>query len=282
MAGVRLRRLQSNPYLLFGLTIMVALMLFGFVGPLLVTPEDSNVGAYVPKLPPNQENWLGTDTQGRDVFTTLVLATPRTLIIGLVAGALGVGVGIILGVSSGFLGGPIDTTVRIVADVFMTIPAIAILIVVATNVRSMTVMLMAVIIAMLAWRLPTRAIRSQTLSLRERAYIQIAKLNGVGELEIIVKEVLPNLFPYIAATFVATVSWAILATVGLEALGLGPQNELTLGMMLYWAQFYGAILRGFWWWWVPPIVVIVLIFVGLFFTSAGMDQLVNTRLRSVA
>jgi peptide/nickel transport system permease protein len=104
----------------------------------------------------------------------------------------------------------------------------------------------------------------------------------VGELEIIVKEVLPNLFPYIAATFVATVSWAILATVGLEALGLGPQNELTLGMMLYWAQFYGAILRGFWWWWVPPIVVIVLIFVGLFFTSAGMDQLVNTRLRSVA
>ena len=282
MAGVRLRRLQSNPYLLFGLTIMVALMLFGFVGPLLVTPEDSNVGAYVPKLPPNQENWLGTDTQGRDVFTTLVLATPRTLIIGLVAGALGVGVGIILGVSSGFLGGPIDTTVRIVADVFMTIPAIAILIVVATNVRSMTVMLMAIIIAMLAWRLPTRAIRSQTLSLRERAYIQIAKLNGVGELEIIVKEVLPNLFPYIAATFVATVSWAILATVGLEALGLGPQNELTLGMMLYWAQFYGAILRGFWWWWVPPIVVIVLIFVGLFFTSAGMDQLVNTRLRSVA
>jgi peptide/nickel transport system permease protein len=282
MAGVRLRRLQSNPYLVFGLTIMLALILFGFVGPLLVTPEDSNVGAYVPKLSPNQENWLGTDTQGRDVFTTLVLATPKTLIIGLVAGALGVGVGIILGVSSGFLGGPVDTTVRIVADVFMTIPAIAILIVVATNVRSMTVMLMAVIIAMLAWRLPTRAIRSQTLTLRERAYIQIAKLNGVGQFEIIVKEVLPNLLPYIAATFVATVSWAILATVGLEALGLGPQNELTLGMMLYWSQFYGAILRGFWWWWVPPIVVIVLIFVGLFFTSAGMDQLVNTRLRSVA
>ncbi|MCO6449903.1 MAG: ABC transporter permease [Caldilineales bacterium] len=282
MAGVRLRRLQSNSYLVVGLTIMIALLLFGFVGPLLVDQDAANVGANLPKQPPSTEHWLGTDTQGRDVFTTLVLATPRTLIIGLVAGALGVGIGLLLGLSSGYLGGPVDTSIRIIADVFMTIPAIAILVVVATNVRSMTVWLMALIIAMLAWRLPTRALRSQTLSLRERAYIQIAKLNGVGEFEIIVKEVLPNLFPYIAATFVATVSWAILATVGLEALGLGPQNELTLGMMIYWAQFYGAILRGFWWWWAPPIIVIVLIFVGLFFTSAGMDQLVNTRLRRVA
>lgn len=281
MSGVRLRRLRSNPYLLFGLFVLLALFLFAFVGPLLVDAEASNVGASLPKQPPNAEHWLGTDTQGRDVFTTLVLATPRTLAIGLVAGALGVGIGTLLGLLSGYLGGPIDTTVRITTDVFMTIPAIAILVVVATNVRSMTVVLMAIIIAMLAWRLPTRAIRSQSLSVRERAYIQIARLNGVGELEIIAKEVLPNLFPYIAATFVATVSWAILATVGLEALGLGPQNELTLGMMIYWSQFYGAILRGFWWWWVPPIVVIVLIFVALFFTSAGMDQLVNTRLRRV-
>lgn len=282
MSSVRLRRLQSNSYLLIGLTVLVSLLLFGFVGPFLVDQDAANVGAGLPKQSPSLEHWLGTDTQGRDVFTTLVMATPRTLMIGLVAGALGVGMGIVLGLSSGYMGGKLDTGVRILTDVFMTVPAIAILVVVATNVRSMTVVLMALIIALLAWRLPTRSIRSQTLSLRERAYIQVAKLNGVGEFEIIVKELLPNLFPYIAATFVATVSWAILATVGLEALGLGPQNELTLGMMIYWSQFYGAILRGFWWWWAPPIIVIVLIFVGLFFTSAGLDQLVNTRLRKVA
>ena len=90
---------------------------------------------------------------------------------------------------------------------------------------------------------------------------------------------LPNLLPYIAASFVTAVSQAILATIGLEALGLGPQNELTLGMMIYWAQYYGAILRGLWWWWSRPIAVIVIIFVGLLLTSAGMDELVNTRLR---
>jgi peptide/nickel transport system permease protein len=262
--------------------ILLSLFLFSVLGPLLIDEKLAEVGAFIPKLPPSAEHLLGTDTQGRDVLAVLTLATPQTLKIGLIAGAVGVGIGVVLGLLSGYFGGIIDTIIRTLADVFMTIPGIAILIVVATNVRTMTVALMALIIATLAWRLPTRAIRAQTLSLRERAYIQIAKLNGVGELELIIKEVLPNLLPYIAATFVATVSWAILATIGLEALGLGPQNEYTLGMMIYWSQYYGAILRGFWWWWAPPIVIIVLIFVGLFFTSAGLDQMVNTRLRRVA
>jgi peptide/nickel transport system permease protein len=104
----------------------------------------------------------------------------------------------------------------------------------------------------------------------------------MNEIEIVFKEVLPNLLPYIAASFVLAVSSSILMTIGLEALGLGPQNEYTLGMMIYWSNFYGAILRGMWWWWFPPIVLIVWIFVSLLFVSAGMDQIVNTKLRSQA
>ena len=278
----RLRILRGNPFLIIGLLIIIAILVFAYLGPLLTDPERAEVATFKPKQRPSREHLLGTDTQGRDVLATLTFATPQTLNIGLIAGAVGIGIGVVLGLISGYLGGTVDTIIRVSTDVFITIPAIAILVVVATNVRSVNVAIMAMIIAMLAWRLPTRTIRAQTLSVRERAYVQVAKLNGVGNLELIVKEVLPNLLPYIAASFVATVSWAILATVGLEALGLGPQNEYTLGMMIYWAQFYGAILRGFWWWWAPPIVVIVLIFVGLFFTSAGLDQIVNTRLRRVA
>ena len=87
------------------------------------------------------------------------------------------------------------------------------------------------------------------------------------------------ILPYVAASFVIAVAGAMLATVGLEALGLGPQNELTLGMMIYWAQYSGAILRGMWWWWVPPVVALALIFVALLAASTGMDRLVNARLR---
>ena len=279
--GGQLRFLRGNLFLSIGLLIIVAILVFAYLGPLFTDPERAQVGAFKPKQSPSREHLLGTDTQGRDVLSALTFATPQTLNIGLIAGTVGIGIGVVLGLLSGYLGGTVDTIIRVGTDVFVTIPAIAILVVVATNVRTVNVAIMALIIASLAWRLPTRTIRAQTLSLRERAYVHVAKLNGVGDLELIATEVMPNLLPYIAASFVATVSWAILATIGLEALGLGPQNEYTLGMMIYWAQFYGAILRGFWWWWAPPIVVIVLIFVGLFFTSAGLDQLVNTKLRRV-
>ncbi len=186
----------------------------------------------------------------------------------------------LLGLSAGYFGGLTDTLVRLASDVMMTIPGIAVMVLVATHVRTMTVPLMAVIVASLSWMRATRAMRAQTLTLRERSYILVARLSGAGGLAVIVGEVLPNLLPYIAASFVTAVSQAVLASIGLEALGLGPQNDLTLGMMIYWAQYYGAILRGMWWWWAPPVAMIALIFIGLMLTSAGLDRIVNARLRT--
>lgn len=270
---------RIDPTLAAGLVIMTLILLYAVIGPLVVDGKDAEVGAFKPRLKPSATHLLGTDTQGRDIFATLTYATPSSLKIGLLAGMVGLGIGVLLGLLAGFFPGPIDTVIRTAADVLTTIPGLALLVVIATMMRTVTVELMALIIAALAWRYPTRAIRSQTLSLRERAYVQIARLNGMSGLEIVIKEVLPNLLPYIAASFVATVSQSMLSAIGLEALGLGPQNVPTLGMMIYWAQFYTAILRGFWWWWAPPIIVIVLIFVGLLFISSGLDQLVNTKLR---
>ena len=274
---------EFNPSLVFGLGMRLIVVGYGLIGPLLIPEELAQVGASVPRLKPGEDGAiLGTDTQGRDMLAMLTYATPQTLKIGLIAGAVGVAVGTLFGILAGYFGGVIDSIIRGMTDVFITIPGMAIMIVIATNTRSMTVLLIALIVSLLAWRFPTRTIRAQTLSLRERSYVQVARLNGMNELEIVFKEVLPNLLPYIAASFVLAVSSSILMTIGLEALGLGPQNEYTLGMMIYWSNFYGAILRGMWWWWFPPIVLIVWIFVSLLFVSAGMDQIVNTKLRSQA
>ncbi len=231
------------------------MVLFAVLGPLPV-----RYGAWPasatnrPRRPPGGVNPLGTDAQGRDVLAALILATPQTLKIGLFAGLIGLAAGVLLGLVAGFFRGIVDAVIRTAADVMMTIPGIAVLVLVATNVRTMSVALMAVIVAGLAWMYPTRTIRAQTLSMRERPYVDVARLNGIGGLRLVMTEILPNLLPYIAASFVTAVSSAMLATIGLEALGLGPQNELTLGMMIYWAQFYGAILRSMWWWWTPPVV----------------------------
>lgn len=268
-----------EPLLIAGLGLLSAVCLFALFGPMFINVELAQIGAVVPRQRPGAAYPLGTDVQGRDILAALVLATPQTLKIGLFAGVMGLGLGTVLGLLAGYFRGWTDTAIRTFADVFMTIPGIAVLVLVATNVRSMTVVLMALIVAGLAWMYPTRTIRAQTLSMRERPYVDIARLNGIGGLELVFTEIFPNLLPYIAASFVTAVSSAMLATIGLEALGLGPQNELTLGMMIFWAQYYGAILRNLWWWWVPPVAMMALIFIGLLMTSTGMDRLVNRRLR---
>jgi len=126
---------------------------------------------------------------------------------------------------------------------------------------------------------PTRNIRAQVLTLRERAYIQVARLNGMGTYGIITRELLPNLMPYLAASFVGAVAAAILASIGLEALGLGPQDAPDIGMTIYWAITFNALLRGLWWWWLTPIVAVTVLFIGLCLVSAGLDEIANPRLR---
>ena len=120
----------------------------------------------------------------------------------------------------------------------------------------------------------------QVLTLRERGYILMARRSGAGTFEVLTRELLPNLLPFLAASFVAAVALAILSSIGLEALGLGPQNEPTLGMTVYWAIRFNAQLRGLWWWWTPPLVVIIATFIGLFLISMGLDQIANPKLES--
>ena len=237
------------------------------------------MGATTPRLSPTAAHLLGTDTQGRDLWTELVLGTPNSLKIGFIAGIRRDRVGLLLGLIAGFVGGATDTVIRVIADALLTVPAIAVLVVLAANVEQMTVEMMGVAIALLAWMFPTRVIRSQVLTIRQRSYVEVAKANGVGTAGLIFKEVMPNLMPWVLAAFVATVSGAILAAVGLEAIGLGANDAHTLGVNIYWAQFYFAMARGLWWWWIPPIIMIAYIFMTLYLVSAGMDRFANPRLR---
>jgi peptide/nickel transport system permease protein len=139
--------------------------------------------------------------------------------------------------------------------------------------------LMAMIVGLLSWPLPARLIRAQTLSLRNRLFIEVARLSGQNDFEIIIFQILPNLTAYLAAAFVGAVSSGILASVGLEVLGLGPQNIPTIGRTLYYAFNYSALFKGMWWWWGPPVVTLAIIFTGLFQMSISLDKYANPRLR---
>ena len=212
------------------------------------------------------------------MLTLLIYGTPNTLKMGLIAGFIGVGLGLVFGLLAGNFGGIVDAIIRIIADALLTVPAIAILVIIAGNVDRMTTNVMALVVASLSWMFTTRTIRAQVLTIRERSYVEIARVNGEGPLEILFREIMPNLLPFIVASFVGTVGSAILAVIGLEALGLGALEETTLGNTIYWSQQSAAILRGYWWWWGPPIVIIAMIFLGLFLTSVGFDRFANPKL----
>jgi peptide/nickel transport system permease protein len=264
--------------LLLGCAILLVVVLFSIIGPFFVDITNAQVGAVAPRRPPSAEYLLGTDSQGRDMWTLLIFGTPNTLKMGIIAGVIGVGLGVALGLVAGHFGGVIDAVIRVVSDALLTVPAIAILVIIAGNIDRMTTWVMALVVASLAWMFTTRTVRAQVLTIRERAYVEVARVNGESQLEILFREIMPNLMPYIVASFVGTVSSAILAIIGLEALGLGALEEMTLGNTIYWSQQSSAVLRGYWWWWGPPIVAIALIFLGLFLTSVGFDRFANPRL----
>ena len=278
-----LGRLFSYRQLAVGIFIIAAVVLLGLLGPLVVDVSGAKVGSDIPDLTPSLEHPLGTDTVGRDLLSVIIVGTPMTLSIGLIAGLIGLSVGIAFGFVSGYYGGLADVLLRGAADVFLTVPGLLILVVIASSTKgAVNVQTEALVVSALAWMWPTRTIRSQVLSMRERGYIQVARFSGTSDARIIVEEMLPNLLPYLAASFVGAVAAAVLASIGLEALGLGPQNQPTLGMTIYWALYYTTVMRGLVWWWLPPIVMIVLIFVGLFSIAAGLDKIINPRLRTAA
>ncbi len=279
-AGRTAGHVRRNPKLLLGLMLLVALLGLGLIGPLFVDTEHADPMSVIPDRPPSREFPFGTESQGRDMLAVVIRGIPLTIQIGLIAGAIGLGVGIILGFVAGYMGGMVDTVIRSAADIMLTVPGLLVLIVVAASLQGLVnVRTIALVVASLAWMYPTRTIRAQVLSMRERPYVEMAKLNGMSTPSIIGRELVPNLLPYLGASFVGAVGAAILAAIGLEALGLGPQNEPTLGMTIYWAIYYSALLRGLWWWWAAPVGVIVVLFTALFMISAGLDELANPRLR---
>ncbi len=242
---------KDNRTFTFGLLLLLALYLFGFIGSQLISPKRADMGANPLNLGPTGEYPLGTDGLGRDMLAVMVIGIPNTFKIGFLAGAVGLVIGTFIGLIGGYYRGYADTVFSSFADVMLVIPT----------------------------PLPARVIRSQTLSLRERLFVEVAKLSGANDFEIITFQILPNLTAYLAASFVGAVSSGILTAVGLEVLGLGPQNVPTIGRTLFYAFKYQALFRGMWWWWGPPVVTLAIIFTGLFQMSISLDKYANPRLR---
>ncbi|HEV2109549.1 MAG TPA: ABC transporter permease, partial [Thermomicrobiales bacterium] len=207
---------------------------------------------------------------------------PNSMLVGLIAATLGTAIGAILGLVSGYFGGKVDAVLRVLIDVFLSVPSLLFLILIASLLRGVGVTSMALIIGMFAWAWPARAVRSQALSLKERPFVRVARLSGMSDLEIVVRELLPHMLTWLGANFLNAFIAAILAESGLSILGLGPQREMTLGTMIYWALLNGAVFQNLWWWWLTPVLTLIVLFLALYLVHLGLDEVGNPRLRTQA
>jgi len=273
------RYLAEHRMLLTGLLVILSLALVGPIGSMFVDVTLHRPLSGLFSAPPSSTLPLGTDTQGRNIFAVIVAGTSLTLRVALLAGSLGLAIGAVLGFVAGYVGGIVDTVIRTASDVLITIPVLLILVVFAVSIKGLlSVDTMAITIALMAWMGPARVIRSQVLTLREKAYVHVSKASGMNDFEVMWKELLPNMLPFLAASFVNAVIIAVLSSVGLQALGLGPTYAPTMGMTIYWALQHGAVLAGMWWWWLPPLTVIVILFIGLYLVATGLDKIANPRI----
>lgn len=276
-----LRYFNRNRGLAIGLLILIGLVLFTVIGLMTINPKQAYPLSVATKQPPSLKYPFGTDFFGRNLLAAMVVGMWQTAVIGVIAGGLGTLIGVVLGFTSAYFGGWIDSTIRTICQILTPIPVLLIQVVVAGSLdkRDVTIFTMALIVVMLAWMGPTLVIRAQVLTMKERQFVSVAKLSGVSDIAIIFKEILPNLLPFIAASFVGQVFSAVFASFYLAVLGLGPLREPLLGNIIWAAQLQGAFFNGWWWWPIAPSVAMILILGSLALINMGLDELANPRVR---
>jgi peptide/nickel transport system permease protein len=275
------RYLRRNKSLAIGMLLVLILTAFTVIGMLTIDKRHAYPLSVIPKQPPSAQFPLGTDFFGRDLYAAMVVGLWQTALIGVLAGGVGTLIGVTLGFISAYFGGPLDGFIKGVCQILTPIPPFLIQVIIAGSLdkRSVTIYTMAFIVVLLSWMGSTLVIRSQVLSMKERQFVSVAKLSGMGDLGVIFIEIMPNLLPFIAASFVGAVFGAVFASFYLAVLGLGPLREPLLGNTIWAAQTQGAFFNSWWWWPIAPAVAMVLILGSLALINMGLDELANPRIR---
>jgi len=260
-----------------GVAITGFFVLLAVIGPFFAS--NPNGFSRAEWQPPSAAHWLGTTQLGQDVLAQLVAGTRTTLEIGAGAGLLATVISIVIGIGGGYLGGLADELLSLLSNVVLVIPALPLIIVIASFVHATGVWPTVAVIAFVSWAASARVLRAQTLSVRNREYVLSARASGERGWRIVFFEILPNELPIIISQFIFSVIFAILTQAGLAFLGLASPEQLTWGNMLYFAQNDEALSSGAWWWFVPPGLCIALFGMGLALINFSLDEILNPRLK---
>jgi len=279
VSGIALWRdaIMRDRKAMIGAVLLAIFVLIAIIGPWLVGPPDALVGIPLQE-PPSGGHLLGTNGQGQDVLSQLVVGTRVSLAIGFSVGFLVVLIGALVGVAAGYFGGRVDALLSVLFNVFLVLPGLPLAIVIAAYLPSGPLTL-GLVLVVTGWAWNARVMRAQTLALRRRDFVSAAIVAGESDFRIITREILPNMVSLLVAQVIGSTVYAIGAQVGLEFLGLGDVSAFTWGTNLYWAQNDSAILTGAWWTFVPTGLCVALVGFALTMLNSGFDEITNPRLQ---
>ena len=260
------------------LTVVVVMVVLSFF-----SPYKPDANRAVPRnKPPSAQFILGTNSNGQDVFWMLTFAVRNSLLVAGLAVVIGRGIGVFLGMISGYIGGTLDRVLSSIVDSFIVIPRLPLLILIASILKGeMTMIALGLLLGLLDWAIPSKRYRAQIMSLREREFTQTAVFAGMGTVKIIVQEHLPFLIPYLLADMVSGFLFAIGFEVTLSVLGLSDLSAQSIGTMIYWGNYYNALLSNRIWILAAPIGASIVIVIGFYLVSLGLSSFLDPRTRLV-
>ena len=232
-----------------------------------------------PHEAPTAEHWFGTTRQGQDVFKQVVHGTRTSLAVGFGAGTIIIALCILIGVTAGYVGGLVDEVLSLLMNVFLVLPGLPLVIVVAGWLDQPGPKTIALVLSATSWAYGARVLRSQALVLRNSEFVAAARVAGEPSWRIILFEVLPNMTSLVASSWIGAVIYVIITEATLAFVGLGNPNAVSWGTSLFWAQNNQALLTHAWWTFVPPGLCIALIGFSLTLVNYGIDEITNPRLR---
>ncbi|MFF8954555.1 ABC transporter permease [Streptomyces sp. NPDC014894] len=264
---------------LFGLGTLVLIVAVAFAAPLLVEGDVRRVtnAPGEPLEPPSAAFWLGTDQYGRPLLGLLVQGARISLTVGLLAAAMSVAIGTVVGIAAGHFGGWSGTLLMRVTDWFLVMPTLVLAIVLAT-VMSRSVWTVIIAIGVTSWPTTARLVRAQTVAIEARPYIERARALGGGHRHIMRRHVLPNVMPLVLAQTTLGISAAILTEATLAFLGLGDPMTVSWGGMLQQAREAGAVSSGHWWYLAPPGLAIAAVALAFTLCGRAVETVLDPRL----
>jgi len=288
-----LRRFAGHRAGVFGVVIIVIFGLAALVPSLLVGPvEPVTTPTGLPLEPPSARHLIGTDELGRDLFNLVVHGSRISLLIGLLATVITVGLGAVIGIVSGFVGGRTDTFLMRITDFFLILPTFVLALVLAPIIIEIfgpgaevygiraTLIAIIIVIGLTSWASTARIIRSQALSVKERAFVDRARVIGAGPARIMVAHILPNVMSLIVANTVLVIAGSILTETTLSFVGLGDPFAPSWGTILYFAEAAGAPGSGAWWYTAAPGVAIVVVVLAFTLIGNALDDTLNPKLQA--